>query len=88
MMPDNYNLDDSAVQAANELQQLYINVFASPEGRKVLGHILSEGHFFTTLDPDNPAQIAEHNFAKLLAYRAGIFELLYPQLGLEVRKDG
>lgn len=86
MMPDD-RMEAEAL-AAKELQQLYINVFASPEGRKVLGHILSEGHFFTTLDPDNPAQIAEHNFAKLLAYRAGIFELLYPQLGLEVRKDG
>jgi hypothetical protein len=73
----------------SEMDQLYRNVFASAEGRKVLGDMLTQGHFGVTLDGDNRDQIAEYNFALVIATRAGVFEQIYRQLGInKEREDG
>lgn len=66
----------------SELDRLYQNVFASLEGRAVLANILTVGHFGVTLDGDNRDQIAEYNFALMIATRAGVFDSIYRQLGL------
>ena len=73
----------------SEVDQLYRNVFASAEGLAVLGNILTVGHFGVTLDGDNRDQIAEYNFALMIATRAGVFDNLYRQLGLvKENQDG
>lgn len=66
----------------SEMDQLYRNVFASSEGMAVIGDILTHGHYGVTLDGDNRDQIAEYNFALMIATRAGVFDALYRQLGL------
>lgn len=67
--------------AVREMTQRYRNVFGTPEGRAVLGDILTHGHYGVTLDTDNPTQVAEYNFSLLIATRAGIFDPIYQQLG-------
>ena len=66
----------------SEIDQVYRNVFGSAEGLLVLGDILTHGHFGLTLDGENRDQIAEYNFALMIATRAGVFDALYRQLGL------
>jgi hypothetical protein len=68
--------------APSEIDQAYRNVFGSAEGLSVLGDILTHGHFGLTLDGENRDQIAEYNFALMIATRAGVFEGIYRQLGL------
>ena len=70
-----------------EMLQRYRNVFGSSEGRIVLGDILAKGHYGLTLDPDNQAMVAEYNFATLIGTLSGVFDSLYAQLGLELRKE-
>jgi hypothetical protein len=65
-----------------EIDQTYRNMFGSAEGMLVLGDILTHGHFGLTLDGENRDQIAEYNFALMIATRAGVFDALYRQLGL------
>jgi histidinol phosphatase-like PHP family hydrolase len=72
----------------SELDQLYRNIFSSSEGLTVLGDILTKGHYGLTLDGENRDQIAEYNFALMIATRAGVFDNLYRQLGLVKEKNG
>jgi hypothetical protein len=65
----------------SEISQDYRNVFSSAEGMLVLGDILTHGHYGETLDGENRDQIAEYNFALMIATRAGVFDTLYRQLG-------
>ena len=72
---------------AQEMLQRYRNVFGTNEGRIVLGDLFARGHLGITLNPDNPVMVAEYNFALVIVTMAGLFDPLYPQLGLELRKD-
>jgi hypothetical protein len=53
-----------------EMEQLYRNVFGSPEGRVVLGDILRENHFGVPLNSD--AQRIEYNVGVTIARMCGI----------------
>ncbi len=70
-----------------EMQQYYHNVFQSMEGQKVIGDILTVGHFGETIDPNDPVKVAEYNFAIVIARMAGVLDPLYQQLGMAVGKD-
>ena len=70
-------------QLAREMQQRYRNTFSTGEGRRVMGDILTLGHFGETIDPNNPAAVAEHNFAVVIARMAGVFDGLYRELGMD-----
>ena len=78
----------------SELQLQYANTFKSSEGRKVLGDILTLGHFGEILSatPEKSLEIvvAEFNFAITIARMAGMFDLIYPQVGIAVEgeRDG
>jgi hypothetical protein len=72
---------------AREMQQRYRNVFASPEGRIVLGNILTLGHYGVTLDSENRDQVAEYNFALVIATLAGAFDSIHQQLGMTERGE-
>ena len=65
----------------------YRNVFGSPEGRAVLGDILTTTHFGETLNPENPVQVAEYNVGLAIAFKAGVFSLIYPQLGITTTEE-
>ena len=65
-----------------EMQKRYKNLFSTPEGKIVLGDILTKGHYGVTLDPENAVQISEYNFALVIATNAGVFDPLYRGLGL------
>jgi hypothetical protein len=67
---------------AEEMQQRYRNVFGSEEGRRVLGDILTLGHFGETLDPNDPVAVASYNFALTIARMAGALDPLYTGLGI------
>lgn len=67
-------------EALKEMQQRFKNVFGSPEGRIVLGQILTLGHFGETLS--SPIEMAENNFAVAIARIAGGFDPLWLHLGL------
>jgi hypothetical protein len=66
----------------DQMQKHYRNVFGSPEGRKVLGDILTLGHFGETLNPIDPVGVAEYNAAIVIARMAGAFDALYQHLGM------
>lgn len=65
-----------------ELQQTYRKVFSTPEGRIVLGDILTLGHFGETLNPVDSVAVAEYNAAITIARMAGAFDIIYEQLGM------
>lgn len=69
-------------ELAGEMQQRYRNVFGTAEGRIVLGHILTAGHFGETLNPEDSVAVAEHNAAVLIARMAGALDPLWQHLGL------
>lgn len=71
-------------QAERDMLQRYRTVFGSGDGRMVLGDIMSRGHVGITLDPDNPAQVSEYNFALLIATMAGAYDTFYPQFGIAI----
>ena len=73
--------------SAQEMLQRYRNVFGSSEGRIVLGDIMSMGHYFETINPNDPIMAAEHNMAEVIARMAGLFNPLYAQLGLGSEKE-
>lgn len=68
-----------------EMQQLYRNTFASPEGRKVLGDIIEMGHVFDNIDPHDAVMAAEKNFALTIMKLSGAFDLIYSQLGIPTK---
>jgi len=74
------NSSKSPQQLAAEMQQMYRNVFGTMEGRMVLGHILTQGHFGDELISVN--DMAENNFAVTIARMAGAFDPLWMNLGL------
>lgn len=77
------------MREVSDVNQMYRNVFGTPEGREVLGDILTKGHYGVTLDGDNRDQIAEYNFALMVATRSGVFDQVYAQLGLiKEEEDG
>lgn len=51
----------------------YRRVFSTPEGRRVLGHMLVELHFFDEII-DNPEEIALSNYARRLLRNLGIWK--------------
>ena len=55
------------------IEPKYRSIFGSPMGREVLADILTECHFGSTLNPDNPAQVAEHNIGVMILAKCGIF---------------
>ncbi len=65
-----------------EMQQRYRNVFATVEGRAVLGDILTLGHFGETLHPDDQVRVVEYSFAITIARTAGVLDPLYRHLGM------
>jgi hypothetical protein len=65
-----------------DMLKRYKNVFGTPEGKIVLGDILTKGHYGVTLDPENAVQISEYNFSLVIATKAGVFDPLYLDLGL------
>jgi hypothetical protein len=64
------------------MQKRYKNVFSTPEGRIVLGDILTIGHFGETLNPTDPIVVAEYNAAITIARMAGSLDSLYRDLGM------
>jgi hypothetical protein len=48
---------------------------------------LTLGHFGVTLDSANRDQVAEYNFALVIATLAGAFEALHRQLGMTKGED-
>ena len=70
-----------------EMQQHYKNVFGTPEGKIVLGDILTILHFGETLDPKDVACIAEYNVGLTIARMAGALNLIYTQVGIPVREE-
>lgn len=73
------------IQEARDMQQRFRNVFGSTEGRRVLGEILTWGHFGETLD--TPTAMAENNFAVAIARMAGVFDPLWKHVGLDRKGD-
>lgn len=69
-----------------DMDQLYQTVFGSAAGRIVLGNILTLGHYGVTLDAENRDQVAEYNFALVIATKAGAMEIVDKQLGI-ARED-
>jgi hypothetical protein len=65
-----------------EMMQRYKNVFASEEGRLVLGDILTLCHFGETLNPTDPVQAAEYNLGITILRMAGGLDSIYLQLGI------
>ena len=72
---------------AEEMQQRYRNTFSHTEGRIVLGDIATLGHVFDTISPDDVAKVAERNLALVIMQMAGVFDSIYPQLGLGLRRE-
>jgi hypothetical protein len=70
------------VRSPEDIQSYYRNVFGSGEGRIVLGDILTLGHFADVIDPHDPVQVAEYNFAVTIARTARALDVLYNQLGM------
>lgn len=54
--------------------------FGSPMGLEVLGDILNDCHYGSTLDMENPHQIAEYNVGVVILAKCGV-------LGGEVMQD-
>jgi hypothetical protein len=77
---------EKAATAMRDMQQRYKNVFRTPEGRLVLGDILTVGHFGEMLNPNDTVAIAEHNAAVLIARTAGAFDSLWRELGMVVKE--
>ena len=72
---------------AQEMEQRYSNVFKTIEGHIVLGDIATLGHVFDTIPPEDIAKVSERNFALVILQMAGVFNSLYPQLGLGLSKE-
>jgi hypothetical protein len=70
-----------------EMQQHYRNVFGTPEGKIILGDLLTITHFGETLDPEDKAMVAEYNVGVTIARMAGALDLIYPQLGIPVKEE-
>ena len=65
-----------------EIQQMYQNVFASFEGRRVLGDICELCHVFDPVDPMDTARQSERNVGLIILQMTGVLNPLYTQLGI------
>lgn len=74
-------------QKAKDMMQRYRNVFGTPEGKIVLGDILSVAGFGGKPNPNDPAQVSWYNFAVEIARLAGAFDQIFQQLGMIVEKE-
>ena len=54
-------------------REKYRAVLLSPLGMEVLSDILKTCHFGGTLDPENKAQVSEHNVGIVVLAKLGIF---------------
>jgi hypothetical protein len=72
--PDNYvdPYQEARTKEAQEMQEKYRAVFGSGLGLDVLVDMMSMLHYGSTLDPDNPLQIAEHNLAVTILASCGV----------------
>ena len=70
-----------------EMQQHYRNVFGTPEGKIVLGDILTLTRFGETLTPDDPQQVAMYNVGITIARMSGALNMIYPQIGIPVKTE-
>lgn len=57
----------------NELMAKYRLLFGTSLGQDILSDILSLTHFGETLNPDNPAMIAEYNVGVAILAKMGVF---------------
>jgi hypothetical protein len=81
---DEEPLQETPEQRYNrEMRDKYRALFFSQVGRDVLSDILVTCHFFGTLDPGNPVQIAEYNVAVVIAAKAGILDDIQRFLGTQ-----
>ena len=69
------------------IQQHYRNVFGTPEGKIVLGDLLTLCHLSETLAPDDPAKVAEYNVGITIARMSGALNMIYPQIGIPVTEE-
>ena len=69
-------------ERAREMQQRYRNIFASAEGKVVLGDILSVAGFGEKIDPNDPAAVSWYNCAIEIARLSGAFDQIYRELGM------
>lgn len=66
-----YSPDERLAKERSEsMKQRYRNVFSSPEGISVLGHILKENHFGVPLN--NEVERIEYNVAVAIARMSGM----------------
>lgn len=56
----------------NRQEKYRVTFFGSPIGKEVLGDMLSECGFGTSIDADNHAQVAAHNLCMLILNRCGV----------------
>lgn len=75
-----YGSPDDSKRKLEDMQQRYKNVFGTPEGRIVLGHILGENHFGVPLNSD--VERIEYNVAIAIARMSGIMGAIDNQLGI------
>jgi hypothetical protein len=69
-------------KAADDIGDKYRFLFKTSVGQAVLADILRTTHFGVTLDPDNPAMIAEYNAGLIIMAKAGILDDVKTILGL------
>ncbi len=63
-----------------DLEQLYRNVFGTPEGRRVIGDILRRNHYGVPINTD--AERIEYNVAIEIARLSGIMSGIDRELGI------
>jgi hypothetical protein len=75
-------LNDPIVQIRKQqdMEQLYRNVFGSPEGRRVLGDILLTCHFGVPLNSE--LQRIEYNVGIHIVRMSGMMNAIDQQLGI------
>ena len=67
-------------QYLRDMAQRYKNVFSTPEGKTVLGDILTSCHFGETLNPNDPVEVAEYNTGLAILRSTGFLEVLILEL--------
>jgi hypothetical protein len=84
MISLNLEMDyEKSLRKRQDIEQMYRNVFDSPEGRKVLGDILVTCHFGVPLN--NEFERCEYNVGVAIARSSGIFEQI--EMLLKIGED-
>ena len=73
--------NEDAVRKQQEMEQRYRNVFGTPEGRIVLGHILSENHYGVPLNTE--VERIEYNVGITIARMCGAAREIDAILGIK-----